>query len=84
MLPSEEHLRELRRLSGWNGEFTLGYLLRKLPHGQRVVKVADDYFVANNVHDLTDVNSDGATPEDATARFAIYLLKQGILKKGDK
>lgn len=62
--------------------YDLGYLLRKLIAGQRIVKVDDDYYVANNVQGVTDVNADGKTPEDAAAAFAVHLFKQGILKRG--
>jgi hypothetical protein len=65
--------------------YDLGYLLRKLPDGValRHVKPANDsqsYWAAEYVpHDFFGETAN--TPEDATAKLAIELFKQGILTK---
>ncbi|WP_285250234.1 hypothetical protein [Pseudarthrobacter sp. fls2-241-R2A-168] len=64
--------------------YDLGYLLRKLPDGQRIIKASPDYYVVNNIDGVTDVNEDGKTPEDALCSFAIYLFKQGLMKRWAK
>ena len=55
------------------------YLLEKLPSGQRVVKVDEAYYVANNVQGLTDVNSDGESALVALLKFTLFLDKEGLL-----
>lgn len=77
--------------------YDLGYLLRKLPildeggwvilpthsdDGHKVLwyawEIEEGYYNADGNVDYFD------TPEDAAARLAIELLKQGILTKGEK
>lgn len=75
--------------------YDLGYLLRKLPNyvwSERyqekarlwVRKDEDNWFAWYFVNGIQDVVSEfgtnADTPEDATAKLAIELFKQGILK----
>ena len=59
--------------------YTSDYLLEKLPNGQRVVKVDEAYYVANNVQGLTDVNADGKSALVALLKFTLFLNKEGLL-----
>lgn len=86
----EELARELYELSGWEGDaerrhepkvpyYSLGYLMRKLPD--------DDYELFKNsswlMRGMAGPTTFAGTPEDAAAKLAIELFKQGILKKED-
>jgi hypothetical protein len=78
-------------LSGWDGAYDLGYLLRKLPmwNGttrltlQPVVGSINDRWDAS--YDYQDGSSEhdnfADTPEDAVCKLCIELFKQGILQK---
>lgn len=92
---SLELCQELHKLSGWDEEwlshsnttpkYDLGYLLRKLPPSteiKRMGKARADIvrlgeYVAWNDNHKGRYHAD--TPEDATAKLAIELFKQGIL-----
>jgi len=73
--------------------YDLGYLLRKLPHydhtGWDLTISFDGDFVVVGYHDPLNANSwreqiGDENIEDAAARLAIELFKQGILKREDK
>lgn len=80
----------------WDGykcpAYVLGYLLRKLPTGSSVEVLSDGQYKAKCYYGLDDAHSSGIplielfvakadTPEDAVAKLAIELFKQGILVK---
>lgn len=63
--------------------YDLGYLLRKLPVESMVEKTSDGYSsqtTSNNLSTVSHVICDADTPEDAAAKLAIELWKQGVLK----
>jgi len=87
-----ELCKEVYKKTGWSNNTRIGtprhirtplytsdYLLEKLPNGQRVVKVDEDYYVANNVQGLTDVNADGKSALVALLKFTLFLNKEGLL-----
>jgi hypothetical protein len=57
--------------------YDLGYLLRRLPVGN-VLTSLEDAWIASSSPMVTTA----ATPEDAAAKLAIELSKQGILQRG--
>jgi hypothetical protein len=57
--------------------YDLGYLLRKLPVGN-VLSSVEDKWIASSSPEVTTA----ANPEDAAAKLAIELIKQGILPRG--
>lgn len=67
--------------------YSLGYLLRKLPTNSATAKMSSSYMAMCDPKfgDLLGKNfamqHEAATPEDATCKLAIELLKQGILKR---
>ncbi len=95
LLPSEQLVRALFELSGWEGEYTLGALLRKLPPTLHhlsldegdglwlVVSAGNEakFWVAGygNENPVNQIEVHADTPEDAAALLAIALFKQGIL-----
>lgn len=74
-------------LSRYYPAYDLGYLLRKLPVVTEVHKYSDHFHARYvNVKRLIDepIEINSGTPEDATAKLAIELFKQGILTKENK
>ena len=70
--------------------YDLGYLLRKLPRTDKediyahatVATIRKDDFACYWESDTGEYyTSEGQTPEDAAAKLAIELFKQGILKR---
>ena len=57
--------------------YDLGYLLRRLPPGNVLTSLEDEWIASSSPKVTT-----AATPEDATAKLAIELFKQGILPRG--
>lgn len=85
--------QELYELSNWcpsercNGihyatsppSYDLGYVLRKLPPGSRVFRATNGSWAAVRSSHAKATWTE--TPEDAAAKLAIELFKQGILTK---
>lgn len=63
--------------------YDLGYLLRKLPNWYEWSLSQDPDGFYTMWHDGLEVGGrwDADTPEDAAAKLAIELFKQGVLKK---
>jgi len=88
MYPTDALQDELWELSGWPRPYTLGYLLRKL---SRSVEGSEEIVLepswdgkgwnARYPADRNIASRFGDTPEDATAKLAIELFKQGVLTK---
>ena len=57
--------------------YDLGYLLRRLPVGNVLTSLEDEWIASSSPKITT-----AATPEDAAAKLAIELFKQGILPPG--
>jgi hypothetical protein len=57
--------------------YDLGYLIRRLPPGNVLTSLEDEWIASSSPKVTT-----AATPEDATAKLAIELFKQGILPRG--
>ena len=57
--------------------YDLGYLLRRLPVGN-VLSSVEDKWIASSSPKVTTA----PTPEDAAAKLAIELIKQGVLPRG--
>lgn len=67
--------------------YSLGYLLRKLPQTSAVMHFKRNRWEAYWVSYGSGSRAKreyGDTPEDAAAKLAIRLFKQGILQKGVK
>lgn len=93
---SPELCKTLYELSGWEPSpgvtkgdnhwpaYNLGYLLRKLPEQVELKSYFDGSWDCRHIDtdEAWGVNGrmNGDTPEDATAKLAIELFKQGILK----
>jgi hypothetical protein len=56
--------------------YDLGYLLRKLPAGNVLTALEDEWIASSSPKVTTAPN-----PEDAAAKLAIELFKEGILKR---
>lgn len=92
---SLELCKTLFELSGWNEygqaetdvhanvisyNYTLGYLLRKLPK-QTNVASREEYWTASCGNKEIIIESQRAdTPEDAACKLAIELIRKGIIK----
>jgi hypothetical protein len=83
-LPGERKDFEVRPLTDTGNDriqvcpaYDLGYLLRRLPVGNVLSSVEDNWLASSNPEVTT-----AATPEDAAAQLAIELIKQGILPRG--
>ena len=65
--------------------YDLGYLLRKLPQPTYIYGLGDAYsypqWIAKATHQNIVGEQKAETPEDATAKLAIELFKQGVLTK---
>ena len=60
--------------------YDLGYLLRRLPPGNVLTSLENEWIASSSPKVAT-----AAIPEDATAKLAIELFKQGILpRRGDE
>jgi hypothetical protein len=57
--------------------YDLGYLLRRLPVGNVLTSVEDKWIASSSPKVTT-----ATTPEDAAAKLAIELFKQGIMQRG--
>lgn len=57
--------------------YDLGYLVRKLPARTLIDRFSDAYLAALAVPEFYEARAD--TPEDAAAKLAIELFKQGVL-----
>jgi hypothetical protein len=57
--------------------YDLGYLLRRLPVGNVLTSLEDEWIASSSPKITT-----AATPEDVAAKLAIELFKQGILPPG--
>lgn len=67
--------------------YDLGYLLRKLPVVSEVSHYTEFYYAKYvNLKHITsdDIQTQADTPEDAAAKLAIELFKQGILTKEEQ
>lgn len=61
---------------GYVPNYSLGYLLRKLPTGTHIFRTSRGYGASIGYRDNKNFAD---TPEDACAKLAIELHKQGIL-----
>lgn len=59
--------------------YSLGYLLRKLPNDSEVYR-ASTYEANYYPNPGEPISFEADTPEDACAKLAIELIKQGVLK----
>jgi hypothetical protein len=57
--------------------YDLAYLLRRLPVGNVLTSLEDEWIASSSPKVMT-----AATPEDAAAKLAIELFRQGILPRG--
>lgn len=98
---SRELSEELWELSGWieyrklgTSEFvpkyTLGYLLRKLPHhieklghyeSLSLDSIGNQWNCRYGIMSPAKLEASAKTPEDAACKLAISLIKSGLLKK---
>jgi hypothetical protein len=74
---------ELFQLSGWpqdcDSGYSLSFLLRKLPDGYGLVKLAADHWIVFEVRTMQPQNGEKAeTPEDAAAAVCIKLWTQRV------
>lgn len=73
--------------SDWCPAYDLGYLLRKLKQGLKYglddigIDLALDQWEARHKALGTPTICEACTPEDAAAKLAVELFKQGILTK---
>jgi hypothetical protein len=82
-LPGERKGFEVRPLTDSGNDriqicpaYDLGYLLRRLPVGNVLTSVEDEW-IASCSPEVTRA----LTPEDAAAKLAIELFKQGVLRR---
>ena len=83
-LPGERKGFEVRPLTDTGNDhiqicpaYDLGYLLRRLPVGNVLTSLEGEWIASSSPKITT-----AATPEDAAAKLAIELFKQGILPPG--
>jgi hypothetical protein len=74
---SNRHIKS----NGFYPAYGLGYLIRKLP-AYSCVEIDDVISASHSTKDFKEFTEIANTPEDAVAKLAIELFKQGILKKG--
>lgn len=74
----------LPNVSGDVPAYDLGYLLRNLPDFVSIRKANTDSGIEYEAEDFDSDLSSGYcdTPEDAAAKLAIELFKQGVLTRG--
>lgn len=83
---SADLANELKLLSGWEFDqvqgYSLGYLMRKLQGNEVQIyeQVGERWTCLIGEGDYA---TNGDTPEDAAARLAVELFKQGILHRED-
>jgi hypothetical protein len=78
---------ELFQLSGWpqdcSSGYSLSYLMRKLPDGYGLVRLAADHWIVFEVRTMQPQNGEKAvTPENAACSLCIELWRRGVLAKG--
>jgi hypothetical protein len=83
---SSELSDELCQLSGWPQDcddgYSLSFLLRKLPDGYGLIKLAADNWIVFEVRTMQPQNGEKAeTPEDAACALCLVLWRQGTLPK---
>jgi hypothetical protein len=83
-LPGEGKHYEVRPLTDTGNDsiqicpaYDLGYLLRKLPPGNVLTSLDGEWIASTSPKVAT-----APLPEDAAAKLAIELFKQGILQRG--
>jgi hypothetical protein len=82
-LPGERKGFEVRPLTDTGNDsiricpaYDLGYLLRRLPVGNVLTSLEDEWIASSSPKVVT-----APTPEDAAAKLAIELFKQGVLTR---